>query len=451
MDAIMPATAQSGESSRLRRSWLKDLAGAAALAAGLSLTVALFADPGAMYLATALALLVAGTAGLALLAPRALARHHPHDTLGSANRVTLLRAAGLAPLAALAVGAAEPALAWFAVTLATALAVLDGVDGRLARRTGLSSAFGARFDMETDALLILVLSVLVWAWGKAGAWVLLSGVLRYAFVAAAAVWAWLGGALPSSRRRQTVCVLQVVCLILPLVPSMPPEAGAGVAGFGLAALVGSFLVDVRWLRAHRTPAGGLAAALACLWLGSAAAPALAAPARYEIDPSHLSIGFLVDHVGYAKTLGMFRKASGSYAFDEATGALTDVRIVIETASVFTNDEARDGHLRGKDFLDSQRHPSMVFTATKARRVAERRFVIDGQLQLLGRQRPVSLEATWNKSAVTPIGVPLLRPYVMGVSARGRFRRSEFGMNYAVDNGWVGDEVELIIEFEAKRR
>jgi polyisoprenoid-binding protein YceI len=40
---------------------------------------------------------------------------------------------------------------------------------------------------------------------------------------------------------------------------------------------------------------------------------------------------------------------------------------------------------------------------------------------------------------------------MGVSARGRFRRSEFGMNYAVDNGWVGDEVELIIEFEAKRR
>ena len=210
-------------------------------------------------------------------------------------------------------------------------------------------------------------------------------------------------------------------------------------------------MDVRWLRAHRTPAGGLAAALACLWLGSAAAPALAAPARYEIDPSHLSIGFLVDHVGYAKTLGMFRKASGSYAFDEATGALTDVRIVIETASVFTNDEARDGHLRGKDFLDSQRHPSMVFTATKARRVAERRFVIDGQLQLLGRQRPVSLEATWNKSAVTPIGVPLLRPYVMGVSARGRFRRSEFGMNYAVDNGWVGDEVELIIEFEAKRR
>ena len=128
-----------------------------------------------------------------------------------------------------------------------------------------------------------------------------------------------------------------------------------------------------------------------------------------------------------------------------------MRIVIETASVFTNDEARDGHLRGKDFLDSQRHPSMVFTATKARRVAERRFVIDGQLQLLGRQRPVSLEATWNKSAVTPIGVPLLRPYVMGVSARGRFRRSEFGMNYAVDNGWVGDEVELIIEFEAKRR
>ena len=58
----------------------------------------------------------------------------------------------------------------------------------------------------------------------------------------------------------------------------------------------------------------------------AATPALAQPAKYEIDPNHLSIGFLVDHVGYAKTLGMFRTARGSYSFDEAKGELSDVRI-----------------------------------------------------------------------------------------------------------------------------
>src|SRR4051812_43851545 len=78
--------------------------------------------------------------------------------------------------------------AWIAVVVATIVAVLDGVDGWLARRTDSASPFGARFDMETDALLILVLSVLVWRWDKAGPWVLLSGLMRYLFAAAHALF-----------------------------------------------------------------------------------------------------------------------------------------------------------------------------------------------------------------------------------------------------------------------
>lgn len=193
------------------------------------------------------------------------------------------------------------------------------------------------------------------------------------------------------------------------------------------------------------------AAMACGVL-FAATSAGAQPARYEIDPNHLSIGFLVDHVGYAKVLGMFRTARGSYAFDEARGALSDVRIEVETASVFTNHRRRDEHLKGADFLNSAEHPRMVFTAASARRVGDRSFEIAGQLELLGRTQPLTLQATWNKSAPSPVeGTPLSRPYVMGVSARGSFRRSAFGMDYAVSNGWVGDEVALIIEFEAQRK
>jgi polyisoprenoid-binding protein YceI len=59
-------------------------------------------------------------------------------------------------------------------------------------------------------------------------------------------------------------------------------------------------------------------------------------ARYEIDPDHLTVAFLVDHVGYAKVLGMFRTARGSYRFDEATATLSAVRIEVDTASVFSN-------------------------------------------------------------------------------------------------------------------
>jgi len=198
-------------------------------------------------------------------------------------------------------------------------------------------------------------------------------------------------------------------------------------------------------------------ALACLLAialpGFAPHAVQAEPARYEIDPDHLSIGFLVDHIGYARTLGMFRKAEGAFDFDEQTGELSDVKVVVDTASVFSNHKKRDEHLRSADFLNSQEFPEMVFTAESARRTGETTFVIPGQLELLGKSRSLTLEATWNKSAEYPIGGGLLggKPYVMGVSAQGRILRSEFGMNYAVDNGWVGDEVELIIEFEARRQ
>jgi polyisoprenoid-binding protein YceI len=179
----------------------------------------------------------------------------------------------------------------------------------------------------------------------------------------------------------------------------------------------------------------------------------AGTARYEIDPDHLSIGFLVDHIGYARTLGMFRKAEGAFSFDEQTGELTNLKVVVDTASVFSNHKKRDEHLRSADFLNSKEFPEMVFTAESARRTGETTFVISGQLELLGKTRPLTLEATWNKSAEYPFGGGLLegKPYVMGVSAQGRILRSEFGMSYAVDNGWVGDEVELIIEFEARRQ
>jgi polyisoprenoid-binding protein YceI len=186
-------------------------------------------------------------------------------------------------------------------------------------------------------------------------------------------------------------------------------------------------------------------------LCAVASPARAEAERYKIDPNHLSVGFLVDHVGYAKTLGMFRTASGSFQFDEARAALSDVRIEVETASVFTNQRQRDEHLKGKDFLNSEVHPRMVFTATSATRTGERSFDIAGQLELLGKTQPLTLQATWNKSAPSPLGGFLSKPYVMGVSARGSFKRSAYGMNYGVANGWVGDEVALIIEFEALRQ
>src|SRR5690606_2321149 len=128
---------------------------------------------------------------------------HPHPRWGTANRITLARLAGMALLAAL-LGESLPEpparTGWWLFGFAGGVALLDAVDGAFARREGLASRFGARFDMETDAAFTLVLSALVLQAGQAGPWVLASGLMRYAFVAAAALWPWLAAPLPPSRR-----------------------------------------------------------------------------------------------------------------------------------------------------------------------------------------------------------------------------------------------------------
>ncbi len=173
--------------------------------------------------------------------------------------------------------------------------------------------------------------------------------------------------------------------------------------------------------------------------------ASAAPEQYKVDPEHLSIGFLVDHIGYEKVLGMFRKASGSFTYDRETQALSSVRIVIETESVYTNHKRRDDHLRSPDFLNSDEFPEMVFTAGGLELIEGNSATLNGTLELLGRMNPVSLDVTLNKVGKYPFGHEKL---TLGISARGSFKRSAYGMTYAVENGLVGDDVALIIELEA---
>jgi phosphatidylglycerophosphate synthase len=178
------------------------------------------------------------------------ARHLHAPTFGAANAVTLVRGALTVMLLALL---GMDTAAWWLVGLATLAAALDGVDGALARRRNEASAFGARFDMETDALLILALAALVWQNGKAGVWILLAGLLRYLFVGASFVLPWLRSALPPSRRRQTVCVVQIVSLIGALVPVATQPASAALALAGLIVLIWSFAVDVAYLARQARP------------------------------------------------------------------------------------------------------------------------------------------------------------------------------------------------------
>jgi phosphatidylglycerophosphate synthase len=167
-------------------------------------------------------------------------------SFGPANRVTLGRATLVGGVTALVADSfqSSPPVTLFVGLTAVAL-ILDGVDGKVARRTGTSTALGARFDMEVDAFLILVLSVYVAM--SHGPWVLLIGGMRYAFVAAARVWPWLNAPLPASTARKTVAALQGVFLLLAASGFLPHTPEFAVVATALGTLVWSFGRDVLWL------------------------------------------------------------------------------------------------------------------------------------------------------------------------------------------------------------
>ena len=172
--------------------------------------------------------------------------------------------------------------------------------------------------------------------------------------------------------------------------------------------------------------------------------------NYVIDDSHFSIGFLVEHAGYAKTLGLFKQIEGKYTYDQSLNLVKDLVMTINTDSVFTNHNKRDAHLRSPDFLDVEKFPTMTFMVDEYD-LSKTPGKLKGKFTLLGVTKDVVLDFNINKVAEYPFRVGLSKPIVMGVSARASLKRSDYGMSYGVDKNLVGDEIELIIEFEARQQ
>ena len=167
-----------------------------------------------------------------------------------------------------------------------------------------------------------------------------------------------------------------------------------------------------------------------------AAGAYAEAADWQIDPDHFSIVFEAHHIGYQQLLGFF---------DPETDVLSSGSVEIVSGSLFSNHDARDNHLKGRDFLNARRHALIVFEVSEY-------FVADGVLRgnltMLDETHPVNLKVAVNKQAVYPFGH---RKETLGISASAVILRSQWGMDYGVANNMVGDKVKLRFEFEAIRQ
>ncbi|MDX6769439.1 MAG: YceI family protein [Elusimicrobiota bacterium] len=179
----------------------------------------------------------------------------------------------------------------------------------------------------------------------------------------------------------------------------------------------------------------LAAALAF----GAAAPAAAA--TYAIDATHSTVGFRVRHF-VAKTSGRFTQFGGTIEYAEGKPASWKVEATIDPASINTDNEKRDGHLKSPDFFDVEKCPAMGFKSTKVTDFKDGAGKLHGDLTMHCVTKPVVLD----------LEVGGVQGAKAGFSAKGKIARKDFGIvwNRALDNGGavLGEEVEVTLDIEA---
>jgi len=182
-------------------------------------------------------------------------------------------------------------------------------------------------------------------------------------------------------------------------------------------------------------------------LGFLAAPASQA-AEYVIDQAHSHVGFSIRHIT-SKVKGEFGQFEGTLSFDEKKPSASKVNVTVKTASIHTNNEKRDAHLRTADFFDVDKHPLATFTSSKVTPEGEGRYKVEGTLKLHGVSKTVTL-AVEHLGTETAFGGK-----VAGFTAKTTILRKDFGFDLGkvLESGklMLSDEVDLVLELEAKEK
>ena len=168
---------------------------------------------------------------------------------------------------------------------------------------------------------------------------------------------------------------------------------------------------------------------------------------YNIDTSHSLIEFSIKHMMVTTVKGRFTKFQGDVEIDEATPANSKVDVTIETASVTTGDEKRDGHLRSADFFEPEKYPTITFSSKKVEALGGEQYRVIGDLTLHGVTREIAFDITREGVTKTMQGQQL-----QAFSAALTISRKDFGLEWNValeSGGWlVSDQVKIALEIQA---
>lgn len=183
----------------------------------------------------------------------------------------------------------------------------------------------------------------------------------------------------------------------------------------------------------------LAAALAA----AVATDAVADPETYTIDNNHTFPMYEVGHMGYSIQRGRFDKTRGKIVLD-LIAHKGSVEVTIDTGSVDSGIAKLDEHLRGEDFFNTEKFPTMTFRSNELVFDGDNVKRANGELTMLGVTRPVTLEMTHFKCGTNL----MLSRHVCGADMLTRVKRSDFGMKAYLTGGLISDDITLRVNVEA---
>jgi len=189
-------------------------------------------------------------------------------------------------------------------------------------------------------------------------------------------------------------------------------------------------------------------AVGVLMLGFVIVPKLHAE-EYAIDNSHSTVGFTTTHLMVSKVSGQFNDYEGTINFDPSNLDASKINLTVKVPTIDTNNEKRDGHLKGADFFDAEMFPTITFVSKKITKEGDK-YTVTGDLTIKG----VTKEVTFATDIAGPVNSPM-GGSAIGISAAGKINRQDYGVtwNKAMDNGglMVSDDVDIHVSIEAHKK
>ena len=190
--------------------------------------------------------------------------------------------------------------------------------------------------------------------------------------------------------------------------------------------------------------------MALATLGLVLGSSTARSAQYTIDSVHSDVSFTIKHLVVSKTRGSFTKFSGEFSYDDKDASTWNANAVIEAASINTANEMRDNHLRGAEFFEVEKYPTLTFKSTKITDVKADSAKMEGWLSMHGIEKPVVLDLKIGGVIKDPMG-----EIRAGFEASTVINRKDFGITYnkMLDSGGMalGEEVEISIHIEGVQK